>query len=112
MKTAKKKTEQQEAIKRLRSWIKPGDTLFTILRHRAASGMFRVIDVVSIHGSRKKPRVSALGYNIALALGSGFDRKREGIRVSGCGMDMGFHVVYELSCVLFGNGYKLNQRWL
>lgn len=112
MKTSKKKTEQQEAIARLRQWIKPGDTLFTILRHRAASGMLRVIDVVSIHGPRKKPDVSSYGYNIALALGWRHDNKREGIRVSGCGMDMGFHVVYELSCVLFGNGYKLNQRWL
>jgi hypothetical protein len=112
MKTAKKKTEQQEAIERLRSWIKPYDTLFTILRHCSNSGMSRVIDVVAIRGTRKKPDVSAYGYNIALALGWKFDRKREGIRIGGCGMDMGFHVVYELSSVLFGNGYKLNQRWL
>lgn len=112
MKTSTKKTEQQEAIERLRSWIKPGDTLFTILRHRSASGMSRVIDVVAVRGTRKKPDVSAYGYNIALALGWGFDRKREGIRVGGCGMDMGFHVVYELSSVLFADGYKLTQRWL
>jgi hypothetical protein len=112
MKTAKKKTEQQEAIERLRSWIKPYDTLFTILRHCSNSGMSRVIDVVAIRGTRKKPDVSAYGYSIALALGWKFDRKREGIRIGGCGMDMGFHVVYELSSVLFGNGYKLNQRWL
>lgn len=112
MKTIAKKTEQQEAIERLRSWIKPGDTLFTILRHRSASGMSRVIDVVAVRGTREKPEVSACGYNIALALGWRFDRQREGIRVGGCGMDMGFHVIYELSSVLFADGYKLTQRWL
>jgi hypothetical protein len=32
--------------------------------------------------------------------------------VQGCGMDMGFHVVYSLSQTLFNDGYALKQRWL
>ena len=43
--TATRKAEQEEAIARLRNWIRPGDTLYTVLRHRAASGMSRSIDV-------------------------------------------------------------------
>jgi len=27
-------------------------------------------------------------------------------------MDMGFHIVYELSHLLFNDGYKLNHEWL
>lgn len=32
-----------------------------------------------------------------------------GLVVGGCGMDMGFHVVYSLSRSLFPNGFKLNE---
>jgi len=32
--------------------------------------------------------------------------KREGIRVPGCGMDMGFHLVYSLSSALYPNGFE------
>jgi hypothetical protein len=52
---------------------------------------------------------SALGYKIG---------KHGGIRVPGCGMDMGFHIVYSLSSTLYHDdfpteqGYALKQRWL
>jgi len=32
--------------------------------------------------------------------------------VTGCGMDMGFHLVNSLAYILFGDGYALDQRWL
>lgn len=38
--------ERQEAVASLLELIKPGDTVYTILRHCAASGAFRVIDLV------------------------------------------------------------------
>jgi len=38
------------------------------------------------------------------------------LRVGGCGMDMGFHIVYSLSLALYGSandgGYTLSQEWL
>jgi hypothetical protein len=59
------------------------------------------------------------------------DGKREGLRVSGCGMDMGFDIVYNLGRFLFpkgdgktvtgrngdtkpetDGGYLLKQEWL
>lgn len=134
-----KQKEQNEAIERLKEWIQPGDTIHTILRHVSRSGMFRVIDVVKIG---KDGEVLSLGWNVAKALDYAHDRQREGLRVSGCGMDMGFHVVYNLSRVLFEDfrcvgegchsndhsnerkrnytkgrkhsdgGYALKQRWL
>ncbi len=38
------------------------------------------------------------------------------LRVNGCGMDMGFHLVYNLASVLFSGqeraGYKIRHEWL
>jgi hypothetical protein len=41
-----KDTARQEAIAQLREWIKPGDTVYTIVRHVSRSGMQRTIGVV------------------------------------------------------------------
>ena len=92
------KAEQTEAIERLREWLKPGDKVYCILRHVSSSGMSRTISLIVWlpDGSKRD-----LSWNVATALGWSFDEKRQGIRVSGCGMDMGFHVVYTLSSVLF-----------
>ena len=101
------KAERAEALERLREWVKPGDTLFTILRHVSRSGMQRTIDVVMIGDDKRGngPEVSALGWNIAQALGMPFDSDREGVKVGGCGMDMGFALVYELGAALFPEGF-------
>lgn len=124
-----KNAEKDEAIARLREWIKPGATLYTILRHVSRSGMNRVIEVVQL---REDGEVRVLGFNIALAVGYSYDRQRDGIKVGGCGSDMGFEVVYNLGRVLFPDGfevkgvgrngdtsgwdndggYALRQRWL
>jgi len=96
------KSEQAEAIERLRTWIKPGDTVYTILRHRSSSGMSRSISLIGFGEDR---RDLAYSWNVAKALGYGFDDRREGVRIGGCGMDMGFALVYELGRVLFPDGF-------
>lgn len=102
------KQEQAEALERIREWVKPGDTVSCILRHVSSSGMTRVIQLVAFVDG--EPRY--LGYNAAIVLGMTYDRKREGVKVQGCGMDMGFHLVYNLGRVLFpeGFGVKCNAR--
>ena len=123
--TKARNTEQAEALGRLREWVKPGDTLYTQLKSVSRSGMSRVIQVLKMENN--EPRY--LGYNIALALDWRYDRNKEGLKVSGCGMDMGFHVVYTLGQALWPNGtptphgtrngepdsaggYAIKQRWL
>lgn len=101
----KKEQEQLEAIERIREFVKPGDTVYTILRHVSSSGMLRVIDVKALGMYEGKPHVYHIGYNVALALGYKWDDKREGLRVGGCGMDMGYHIVYNLSRSLFGQDF-------
>jgi hypothetical protein len=112
---AEKRTEKAEAIERLREWIRPGDTLYTVMRHRAASGMSRSIDVYGFtldpndaeNVSRKNAHLvkSWYSYNIVKAGIGSWDDKHEAVRVGGAGMDMGFHIVYELGCVLFPDGF-------
>lgn len=92
---------EQKARERLREVCKPGDTLHTILRHVSRSGMSRSISVV-ISGEDEPWDVS---YLVARALGRKIDQTNGGVKVSGCGMDMGFALVYELSYALYPDGF-------
>lgn len=106
-------SEQAAAVERLKEWIKPGDTIYCILRHRSSSGMSRVISLKGISiDSKGKPDISEYSYNVALALGYRYNRNHEGVSISGCGMDMGFAIVDHLSHKLFGTGYQLEHRWI
>jgi hypothetical protein len=94
-------SERDEAIARLREWLKPGDTVHTVLRHVSRSGMSREIDVVKIEGPDDVRWLSGV---VSRADGWRLG-KRDGIVVGGCGMDMGFHLVYSLSYALFKDGF-------
>lgn len=107
------KSEQAEAIERLRQWIKPGDTIYCILRSVSRSGMSRKISFLGITPDREnRPEVSAYSYNVAKALGYRCGGDRDALTVNGCGMDMGFAVVYDLSLTLFNDPKALTHRWL
>jgi hypothetical protein len=108
---ARKRKRDPEAAARLREWLKPGDTVYCILRHKSASGMQRIIQLVK--WDKEADRFLFLGYNAAAALGWTYSDSHEGVKVDGAGMDMGFHLVYTLAAVLFdGNGYALESKWL
>ena len=91
--------DREQALARLREWIKPGDTVYTVLRHVSRSGMQREIGV----GLLKDGVDLHPNWAVACALGERLG-KRDGVIVGGCGMDMGFHLVYNLSYVLFPQG--------
>jgi hypothetical protein len=93
------KARQEECRERLQSLIKPGDTVYCVLRHVSRSGMMRVIDLHII----KDGEPVWIGRTVADFLG--YSYKDNGLRVTGCGMDMGFAVVYELSHKLFPDGF-------
>jgi hypothetical protein len=100
-----KQKEQQDAVRELREILKPGDTVFTKLISVSRSGMSRVIMPLVIRNN--EPRyldwkvAKATGYTLT-PTGSG----REGVKIGGCGMDMGFALVYRLSSVLFPDGHE------
>lgn len=114
---ARKAREQREAADKLRDMLGDTPRVYTVLRHVSASGMSRdislfVADADGLHD---------ITYTAAAVLG---ERVRDvnghrAIRVGGCGMDMGFHLVYSLSWRLYGNadvagdrgGYAIEHRW-
>lgn len=130
------KAEKEAAAESLREILKPGDTVYTVLRSKSRSGMSRRIDLYTIDpgGVTKPSKVLPKGYSYPPRLRylSGYAavlldirRSDDGLKVDGCGMDMGFSLVYNLSSVLFpridqdgkandkrGAGYALRQEWI
>jgi hypothetical protein len=113
MKYTKAEVAEQKA--NLLNWLKPGDTVYTIIESVSRSGMQRQIRVVFpvvkdgefshfIHPNYAVSRV--LGRSQAKT-GNG-----DGVICKGCGMDMGFDLVYQLSHLLFGDGYALRHSWI
>lgn len=96
-----KEKEREEARQKLLEMIKPGDTVYTVLRHVSRSGMYRAIDLYIMQDNQP--------YNIswlASKLLKGYDKRHEACKASGCGMDMGFHLVHNLGYALFHEGFK------
>lgn len=91
------KAAKQEAVDSLRKLVKPGDTIYTKLIHRSRSGMYRVLDVYII----KDNAPLRLSWSVAIVAGAGYDKRHEGVRAGGCGLDVGFALVYSLACALF-----------
>lgn len=106
--------DKAEAIVSLNKYLNVGDTVYTVMRHVSSSGMTRYIDLYVI----KDNRPLRLTWSAATALGWTYDRKREALKVTGCGMDMGFHTVYSLARVLYSGtsegdaGYSLQHTWM
>ena len=100
--------QQQNDITWLKGLLQPGDKVYGIVRRVSQSGMMRVIDLYIIKDS--KP--INISRETARLLGYTEDKKDYGLRVSGCGMDMIFHLVYSLANVLFQNGYSLKHEQL
>jgi hypothetical protein len=90
--------------------------VLTLNRHVSSSGMSRDISVFYV----KDNQILNITYSVAKAMGWKLVERNgsRAIKVGGCGMDMGFHLVYTLSWVLYRGtiesdpGYYLNQAWL
>lgn len=90
----------QEAAARLNEWVKPGDTIYTVLRHVSDSKMMRRISLIVF-----RERVYTLDTNVSLLGIGSMLRGQDGIRITGYGEDKGFVLVYELGRALYPNGF-------
>jgi hypothetical protein len=116
--TKKQQSEQQEARETLRQMFGERDrkTVYTILRHVSSSGMSRDISLKMLDGDGTLRDIT---YLACIAMGDKPKDKNGNrvVRVGGCGMDMGFHVVYNLSYSLYRDvgldrpGYVLHHEW-
>ena len=116
-----------DAIKTLKTMLKPGSDVYTIISHVSASGMSRSVRVIlpvsekenvyptdNITGRKdyNNPRVKKVGkvrdvsWLVACALGLKFDQNNGGVKVGGCGMDMAFSVVYDMGMTLWPKGTR------
>lgn len=97
--TKARAAERDEALARLREILKPGDTIYTVLRHQSRSGMVRDIDAYVFRDNEplwlSSYASKVLGWRMA----------NDAVRVDGAGMDMGFHLVYALSATVFPDGF-------
>ena len=115
---------KEQASEQLLKMLKPNDIIWCVLRKVASTGMSRQIDFYVIQNNEP----FWLTGRIARLLGWR-QAKNDALIVSGCGMDMGFHVVYELGQTLWpkgtdkphghrngepdsAGGYALKHRWL
>lgn len=102
--------KREEALERANELkIKPGETVYCVLRHVASTGMSRRISFFVMR--ENEPRgidhiIAGLG-----CAGARWARKngmiQDGVYVGGCGMDMGFAVVYDFGRDLFPDGFKV-----
>ena len=118
---------REQCRQELLAILKPGMTVYTILRSCSKSGMKRTISLFVIPDDGDgKPGVRTINHRVAQLIGA-----REvdgGIVMTGCGMDMGFSAVYSLGRALWPDGtpephgrrngapdtdggYALNHRW-
>ena len=89
-------------------------TLYTNLKSVSSSGMSRDMKVLAVVESE----IVDITYYVG-KLDIGTIKERNGqrvIRVGGCGMDMGFHVVYSVSSMLYGyeerGAYTIRHEWI
>jgi hypothetical protein len=80
--------------------IKPGDTVYTKVNHVSRSGMSRNIEAYVM---RENSPVNIS--TSAATITESPIAKDGGVKMGGCGMDMGFALVYDLAYRLFPDGF-------
>lgn len=114
----RKNLAKQEAKKKLKDFLSKtkDNKIYCVLRHVSKSGMQRTIHFFTIVNDE----IYHLDYLISKALDLKPDQKREGLKIRGAGMDMGFDTIYNLSVSLYCPGkeynqekaYKLKSEWI
>jgi len=104
------KEDKNEIIRRLKQVFPVGSTAYTSLVDVTKSGMTRWIKVIKIEEDR--PFYYSYPINTLLDCKQETRNGSQCVKVGGCGMDMGFHLIYTISSILHDDGYAINQEWL
>lgn len=112
----------------LKKLIKPGARIDLVLRSVSKSGMSRTISAFIVVPAKKGAPAYLRNIDNLVADLIGWTNDG-GIKVTGCGMDMGFHLVYTLGALMWpkgtpkphgkrngepdrAGGYALKHNWL
>ena len=100
--------EKEQAKQELLKLLEPTMTVYTVVKHVSASGMTRHIScyVVVQDDQTHLRKIREINWYIERIAGYKRHKDKEALVVGGCGMDMGFSVVYNLSSALFPKGFK------
>jgi hypothetical protein len=89
----------------LRKIVKPGAKVYCVLRSVSGSGMSRRISLFVVRPKTKDRPAELSNIDGLTATVTGFTLSDNGgIVANGCGMDMGFHLVYSLGRAIWPNG--------
>ena len=101
--------ERENAIEDLKKeFLKPDDVVYTVLRHVDDDGMIRHLSAFVI----KNNEPLNITWKVAKAIKASYDQKHQSLIAEGCGLDVGFDVVYNLGLALFQKPRLLKHRWL
>ena len=119
------KEEKKHARETLERLLKPGTIVYTVLRHVSRSGLQRSIQLKVV----EEGGIVDISWSAAVVLDVSTDAKHGGIKVRGCGEDIGYALVHALGMVLWPQGtpkphgtrnggpdsfggYALKHRWI
>jgi hypothetical protein len=125
MKKSERDERKAKAIQDLRDILPPGSTVYLTLSRVSRSGMSRVIKCIAKTehegDAGKWEDMQDISWHIAHALEYPLVRE-EGVRIGGCGMDMGLALIDNLSYAVYGKpspqkrygggGEGINYKWL
>ena len=96
---------KEQKIKDLKKYIKPGTTVYTKVEAVSSSGMSRRISLFVVLPKTKTAPAHLANISHAAAFATGYTLSdKGGIVAQGCGMDMGFALVYALGAALWPKG--------
>jgi len=99
--TSKLTSEQAEMRDRLRAMLRPGTKIYTKVNHVSSSGMARWISAYVVDGDEISD-ITAMVARAGIAKRSG--KTHDGVKLDGCGMDMGVALVYAIGRALYADG--------
>ncbi len=103
-----KKQARQESIDYLLKVLGKSHHVYTAIKHVSSSGMTRHISCYAAIKDQytKHPGIVDITWHVGRVLDYKRNRSNGGLVVGGCGMDMGFHVVYTLSSYMYRGGFR------
>lgn len=102
MTKAEREAQRATYADQLRALLPPGSTVYCILRRVSRSGMMRHIALLAIMPDGTPHDITG---RAARATGMRWDRDTGGLKMGGCGMDMGFSAVYNLAWALYRDSF-------
>ncbi len=99
--------DKKQEIKNLKKLLRKAKyTIYTKVNHVARSGMMRAISSYIIVDNKPV----CIDWEIERLTSYKQNKNHDGLTVHGCGMDMGFSLVYNLSSILYPKGFKSSER--